>query len=164
MIENLEILDNYYSAIQGKVGLEGREKKIPSQPDNTETPEGNVAKNFNVEKGGRTPYGRDPFRLTNRILSYTGNNPAGLRFIPGFAKGVGSVRIPVMRMKGLIKVKGKDLAALVEVSGDRVYVVRVDDTIGLYENGKNTVVKVRAINDLSVVVEVGTLGQVIIVR
>jgi len=45
-----------------------------------------------------------------------------------------------------------------------VFLVREGDTISLQKNGKNNVLKVKKITKLSALVEVGTLGQVIVVR
>ena len=56
------------------------------------------------------------------------------------------------------------IAALLEVENGGIHIVREGDTVGLYEMGINSVIRVRKINRLNMVVEAGELGQVIIVR
>jgi hypothetical protein len=69
-----------------------------------------------------------------------------------------------MSLKGMIRGQEGDVAALLDIAGNGVHMVRVNDTISLHGIGRDVVVQVKAIDHLSLVIEVGSLGQVIIVR
>ena len=104
----------------------------------------------------------------------------GVQFVPAEAATLGR-DLPNMRLRGLIRSamrKSTDVfgvaagkkpaqshkAALLEIEGAGVFVVREGDTVGLHDLGRSAVLKVIRVNELSVVVEAGSLGQVIIVR
>jgi hypothetical protein len=69
-----------------------------------------------------------------------------------------------MRLRGLIRGNGKKLAALLDVENSGVHVVHEGDTVGLNELGQDSVLYIKKINRLNLVVEVGSLGQVLIVQ
>ena len=58
------------------------------------------------------------------------------------------------------------LVALLEVGGSdkQIHMVKIGDEIAFDRNDPSLVFKIRSIDRLSVIVEVGTLGDVIIVR
>ena len=76
----------------------------------------------------------------------------------------GSQTIPNLRLRGFVTGNGNQPVALLEVGKHQVFLVREGDTISLQNAGKNSVLKVKKITNLSALVEVGTLGQVIVVR
>ena len=69
-----------------------------------------------------------------------------------------------MKLRGIIRREGEKIAALLEIKGGGTHVVREEDTVGLNELGQDAVVRIKKINRLNLVVEVGSLGQVMIVR
>lgn len=110
------------------------------------------------------PTQRNPFAPSRHSLEFAngGAGPGGTRFRPNSA----SIRLPKLKLRGLVQgdQQGDQVTALLEVDTVGVFVVRKGDIIGLPNGGSDNVIKVNEITDLSVVVEVGSLGQFIIVR
>lgn len=111
--------------------------------------------------------GRDPFAVTERLRRVSAGGLQELQFVPSTAK---QKKLPKMKLRGVIRgAEGEDgqrssVAALLDIKGSGVFVVREGDTIGLHDLGLDSVIKVVKVDALSLVVETGTLGQVIIVR
>ncbi|RMH37664.1 MAG: hypothetical protein D6690_02500 [Nitrospirae bacterium] len=104
---------------------------------------------------------RDPFATT--ALMYEQAKRVGTG--PVFVAASGNARIPRLTLRGYVEGDGQEPVALLQVGNAEVYVVRKGDTISLHEGGGlNTVLKVKEISKLSALVEIGTLGQVIVVR
>ncbi len=103
---------------------------------------------------------RDPFSPTSRILQAASDGGGGVVFQPLQQK----TKIPRMYLRGLIEDVDGGVAAILEIEKGGVHIVREQDTIGLYEMGASSVIRVRKINRLNIVVEAGSLGQLIIVR
>lgn len=143
----------------------------------------------NNGEAGPPELGRDPFAITDRLTRVSTGGTEGVQFVP--AASVPSGReIPRMRLRGIMrmevgrngKANGKsdgagsggsagdaagaeeNVAAILEVDGAGVHIVRRGDTVGLHRLGSNAVLKVLRVDRLSLVVEVGSLGQVIVVR
>lgn len=104
---------------------------------------------------------RDPFAMTPELANAGAAPQTHLRFTPAPAL---DVKLPRMSLKGMIRGQEGDVAALLDIAGNGVHMVRVNDTISLHGIGRDVVVQVKAIDHLSLVIEVGSLGQVIIVR
>lgn len=103
---------------------------------------------------------RDPFALTSVILGSQNDKTApSLQFTPVTT----NTPIPQLRLKGIINTGGEK-TALLEVAGYDTYVVKENDAIGIPNQGGSSVLKIKKIDRLSLIVEVGQLGQVIIVR
>ena len=129
---------------------------------------------------------RDPFAVTGRMRRISTGNLGieGVQFVPAEAATLGRRDLPSMRLRGLIRkasskstnvfsvtatkkqkaANDANKAALLEIEGAGVFVVREGDTVGLHDLGRSAVLKVIRVNELSVVGEAGSLGQVIIVR
>lgn len=103
---------------------------------------------------------RNPFETTSRLLQVRKDDKTGLQFQPARTKS----KMPKMKLRGIIHREGKKQAALLEIEGAGIHVVREDDTVGLNEIGRDSVIRIKKINRLNLVVEVGSLGQVWIVR
>jgi len=106
-----------------------------------------------------TPVSRDPFATTEVIRQSQQNSSAGIQFLPmASARG-----LPEMRLKGLVnKGSSKDMAALLEIEGMGVFVVREGDTVGLNamrRNQSNEVIQIESIKGLSLIVRYGVLGD-----
>lgn len=115
------------------------------------------------QKFGYAQGRRNPFAPTRQILSMVNRAGAG--------KGNFNIqpmqdmtKVPRMHLKGLISDGDNSLAALLEIENAGIYMVREGDTVGLYESGSSSVIQIRKINRLNIVVEAGSLGEVLIIR
>lgn len=118
--------------------------------------------------------GRDPFGMTERLKRVSTGGAEGVQFVP--SPGLpGTGEVPQMRLRGILRMGSRaqgsgggegegTVAAILEVAGAGTHIVREGDTVGLQRLGSSAVVKVLRVDRLSMVVEVGSLGQVIIVR
>jgi len=104
--------------------------------------------------------GRDPFAVSELMLTEAQRQGTGPQFFPSQDPEA----VPVLRLKAFIEGHEEQPIALLEVQGHGVYLVRSGDVISLQSGGRNTVLKVQEITNLSVLVQIGTLGQVIVVR
>ncbi|AGA89491.1 hypothetical protein Thimo_0651 [Thioflavicoccus mobilis 8321] len=103
---------------------------------------------------------RNAFELTAPILERLTAGEASA----GFQRTEGETEIPKMTLRGMVMRPGGAKAALLEIAGAGTYVVREGDTIGLYQLGSSSVIRVKRVDRLQVEVEAGSLKQVIIVR
>jgi|TARA_B110000116_G_C16492994_1_gene427780 hypothetical protein len=109
---------------------------------------------------------RNPFAPTEKILTsmvstYTDNGRSA------FVSSGALTRLPPLKLRGVVKPDDDNsVVALLEVggSGKQIHMVKIGDEIAFDRNDPSLVFKIRAIDRLSVIVEVGTLGDVIIVR
>ena len=118
--------------------------------------------------GDEPPVGeirRDPFSATGKIMNQK-IKPALKRTLTdlGFDPQHQPDAIPRMRLKGQIQGAEGEVVALLEIEDGHVYIVREGDTVGLHEFGYNAVIRVQKIDRLHLVIESGSLGQLIIVR
>lgn len=106
-----------------------------------------------------TPVNRDPFAVTEVIRQSQKKGGAGIQFLPLSS----SQGLPEMRLKGLVnKGSSQDMAALLEIEGMGVLVVREGDTVGLNairRNQSNEVIQIESIKGLSLIVRYGVLGD-----
>ncbi len=114
---------------------------------------------------GVAPPVHDPFAVSQTLQAYA--SPQSMvrgtvqRFLSG---GTQPPAVPKMRMLAYLRGSTGEAVALLEVENGQVHVVREGDAVGLHEFGSGSVVSIKRIGRLHLVVEVGTLGQVIIVR
>lgn len=116
------------------------------------------------------PEDRDPFALTSRLIRQD-TAPKNTNSVHpeqdraySFTRLKTGVNVPKLTLRGLILKSEKEKAAILEVEGMGTYVVREGDTISIPDGGFNNVIKVTQIDRLSLLIEVGKLGEVIIVR
>ena len=102
---------------------------------------------------------RDPFSVSPAMLEESKLKSEGLRFTP-----MAGAQVPQLKLRGIINAESEDRLGLIEVVREGVFLVREGDTISLRSAASNTVIKITEIGALSVVVEAGTLGEVIVVR
>ncbi len=103
---------------------------------------------------------RNPFALTSVILERTRKGQAAV----GFQPAEGPVKVPDLKLRGIVVRSDGSKAALLEVKGRGTYVVREGDRIGLNPAQASAAIRVTRINRMQVEVEVGSIRQVIIVR
>ncbi|MDP2683008.1 MAG: hypothetical protein Q8P28_09455 [Deltaproteobacteria bacterium] len=72
--------------------------------------------------------------------------------------------IPLMQLKGLIEGVDRSPVALLDIQGFGIYIVHREDTISLQYPRQNIVLRIKDIVNNSVIVDVGTLGRVMVVR
>jgi hypothetical protein len=117
---------------------------------------------YNPEGMSRTRY-RDPFALTQRMIDEANLN-SGQKPTEFIQQAVTRLNIPDIALKGIVQTKEGTRAAMIGIGPKRTYVVRETDSVSLSEFKQDTVLFIKEINRLSVVIEVGSLGQSIILR
>ena len=185
IMKNMETIGEYFDSVNERLPIsEKGPAPVPSQKENPANPApaspqiNNVQNNVNggrvLQAPSNAPTGvdprqvgyyngqRDPFAVTTRLLDMraAGQGRESLAFKPGRA----GPDFPSMKLRGIIRREGEKIAALLEIKGGGTHVVREEDTVGLNELGQDAVVRIKKINRLNLVVEVGSLGQVMIVR
>lgn len=73
-------------------------------------------------------------------------------------------RMPKIELRGFLESKGTKPVAIIEITGAGVLLVKEGDQISLQNDDVNTVLQIKELTNLSVHVEIGTLGRVIVVR
>lgn len=107
---------------------------------------------------------RNPFAVTNRLVNRTPKAPVPA---PGFSSVFTpqkEAQLPKMRLRGHVLTPEGAIAALLEIEGGDVHIVREGDDVGLHDYGLDVVIRIKKIDRLHVVIESGTLEQLIIVR
>jgi Tfp pilus assembly protein PilP len=113
---------------------------------------------------------RDPFAVTQEIAvlnqaSQASQATQGPYASHNFRSSNLAFNLPKLTMKGVVfKAQEKLPIALLEIGGIGVYMVRVGDEFSFNPAIPTQVIKVIKISRLNVVVEVGTLGDLIVVR
>ncbi|MEM7194804.1 MAG: hypothetical protein AAF402_07640 [Pseudomonadota bacterium] len=103
---------------------------------------------------------RDPFALTPYIVEQFSASTSGEAvFTPTL-----SANVPPLALRGLVQKDANETVALLEIGNTGVYVVREGDTVGFRVGNEEQVMRIRKIDGLSVLVETGNLGKVIVVR
>jgi hypothetical protein len=106
---------------------------------------------------------RDPFNSLNSpgASQVYPNNPGS-----GFLPRAGHTKIPQILLKGIIvdSEKENNYLALLELKNNGVYMVREGDEISFDQANPGTAIRIKSISRLSVLVEVGDLGNAFIIR
>jgi len=108
---------------------------------------------------------RDPFAITQEIALLSQENQTSQSAYANhdFKSSGLAFTLPKLTMKGVV-FKKQNPIALLEIGGNNVYMVRVGDEISFNPAMPKQVIKVKKISRLNVIVEVGTLGDLIVVR
>jgi hypothetical protein len=140
-----------------------QEERSPVQPDQPDQPDQPVQPDQSVQPDApETPDTgdrRDPFRTSGKMQSEARKAEDGPRFLPGSAG-----RVPSIRLSGYAEIEGQPPLALIEIDQHGTHVVRENDVISLQGGSGDNVLKVIQVTNLTVSVEVGSLGHVIVVR
>ncbi|MEW5057141.1 MAG: hypothetical protein AB1Y25_05910 [Cycloclasticus sp.] len=105
---------------------------------------------------------RDPFANSQRMHERLQSGDSGEAFS---FRAQPNAYIPGLKLRGILDGESEDeRLGLIEVASEGVFLVREGDTFSVRSAGSNVVVLVKEINNLSLMVEMGTLGEVIIVR
>lgn len=129
------------TALQGQITPEEeREERGPSSPEKSE---------------------RNPFSETEVIQKKAGQRKSGgtAPLPPKLPEGM-----PTLALRGYIEGPEAVSAALLEVQGFGVYLIRPGDLLNLHSGQQNIILKIEEIGHLNAVVAVGSRGPVIVVR
>ncbi|OUS30925.1 hypothetical protein A9Q99_05305 [Gammaproteobacteria bacterium 45_16_T64] len=141
--------------VESKFGSSAIPTRAATQPQNP------IRAGDNYRAAAYTLAGRDPFSVTPIMLE---NENYTLKKDVEFTPLAGDFKIPNMYLKGIITGKEEDknkgkMAALLEIEGLGVFVVREGDTVGLHGigNGRD-VIQIESISRLSLIVRSGSFG------
>lgn len=106
---------------------------------------------------------RDPFSVTKKIIDL--NEPDEESAANNPFVSTTTDNIPKLKLRGVI-MHNQDSSplALLDIAGNGVHMVRVGDRIGFNATNPLQVLKIKQINRLNVIVEIGTLGDLVVVR
>ncbi|WP_415878571.1 hypothetical protein [Methylomonas sp. TEB] len=107
---------------------------------------------------------RDPFtpsELMYETASAQGGSTAGAY---GFMPNQETLKVPNLKLRGLLNPSGKAFIALLEVSGVGTFMVREGDEFNFDPSQPKNAIRVSKITRLSVTVETGTLGSIRVLR
>ncbi|OUR72244.1 hypothetical protein A9Q78_07360 [Methylophaga sp. 41_12_T18] len=110
---------------------------------------------------------RDPFTATVDIVNAAKRSgQSGAEEGRFFGSSSGSLeKLPKLKLRGIIlAAENSSPLALLEIAGSEVHMVRVGDEISFNSSDPNQVLKVKSISRLNIVVEVGSLGDLVMVR
>lgn len=99
---------------------------------------------------------RDPFSITDAITRVLGQMDRSFKgSVPG--------KVPKMLLKGFILDPSGEKRALLQIE-DKTHVVRSGDIVGVYVDGKGAALRIREVARNHVLVEYGSVKQLIIVN
>lgn len=114
-------------------------------------------------KGNTARTRRDPFAATQELIRES-IEPTIRKKIQGFTPKTEEKALPPMFLRGHLTGPHGDVVALLQIDKGEVHIVRQGDTISLQDFGIDSVIRIKEISRLHLLVESGTLGQMIIVR
>ncbi|WP_197485015.1 hypothetical protein [Methylomonas koyamae] len=106
---------------------------------------------------------RDPFTPSALMYETAGaqSNAAGGY---GFLPNQDAMKVPKLKLRGLLNPSGKAFIALLEVGGVGTFMVREGDEFNFDPSQPKNAIRVSKITRLSVTVETGTLGSIRVLR
>ncbi|QUM89181.1 hypothetical protein HWV03_10410 [Moritella sp. 36] len=112
---------------------------------------------------------RDPFSMTKSLAKLTEPDKSVAQDTSyagyDFKNSEFSMSLPKLTLKGVVFKKNiEEPLALLDIGGHGVHMVRIGDEIGFNPALPKQVLKIKKISRLNVIVEVGTLGDLIVVR
>lgn len=109
---------------------------------------------------------RDPFAIPSILLqSLASERSKKERKLSAFAfSNTSLLSMPKIKLKGVLKLREGAPQLAILLLNNETYMVREGDEVGFNPVEPSQVIKIKKINRLSVLVEVGTVGAVVIVR
>lgn len=144
--------------------VRGEEVVIQPQPlDIADLPQIAVAAGQSSTSAQRSPFAASTklAQLALQPKSEMQQRPSDPSFTP--QQNVAQ-KLPEMRLRGHLHGRDGEMVALLQIGTGEVHIVREGDTVGLYESGIDSVVRVKQIGRLHLVIESGSLEHLIIVR
>lgn len=106
---------------------------------------------------------RDPFSPSKRMFDAVGQQSGNTAGGFGFMRSP-NASVPKMRLRGFIDLDNKDPIALLEVGGNRTFIVHEGDEINIDPTQPMSVIRITKITRLSITVETGRLGSIRVQR
>jgi hypothetical protein len=107
---------------------------------------------------------RDPFTPSALMYKTVGAQSGMAGGAYGFVPSADSVKIPQMKLKGLMNQDEENFIALLEVAGVGTFMVREGDEFNIDPSQPQNAIRVDKITRLSVTVETGMLGSIRVLR
>jgi hypothetical protein len=107
---------------------------------------------------------RDPFTPSQLMYETAGAQGGTAPGAYGFLPNQESMKVPNLKLRGLLNPSGKAFIALLEVSGVGTFMVREGDEFNFDPSQPKNAIRVSKITRLSVTVETGTLGSIRVLR
>ncbi len=111
---------------------------------------------------------RDPFAVPSRLLQnivsnrgYSGKDNQLMKY--AFSRTTVD-SIPKIKLKGVLTQRSDDSPLAMILMNNETYMVRENDEIGFNPLDPSQVIKIKKIDRLSMLVEIGTLGELVIIR
>ena len=139
---------------------------VVAEPDIQEEPKGKPQEEPKTTKNAdETPKSDKPIRDPFTPPAAKQNGEGGSND-PTFRPAPRDVKLPMLSLQGFAKAKGSnETIALLNIDGNGVFVVRAGESISLQQRSQSALVlKIKSISRHSLQVEVGSLGQVLVVR
>lgn len=117
-----------------------------------------------TEEGNAAPLRTDPFSPTEVFQNPTGQSTEARqrRFVPAANR---PSRLPELRLRGIARGVGDaSPTVLLEIEGYGTYIVTEGDTISLQNLPAENVIRIREITKISVIIEAGSFGELIVIR
>ena len=157
--KNLKLLENYYQQVDEKLNSQlQRGARDPFQQ--LVLPPERPSDTY-VEQS-RQLSGQS--KITNSSLSGASSKAMGKGSVMRPLRGRNDM-LPVMQFRGFMRVEGMN-AALLDIVGVGSVIVKVGDKVGVgrMDGGDETVIRIVEISTLNVTVEVGSLGERVVVQ
>ncbi|WP_197491544.1 hypothetical protein [Methylomonas methanica] len=107
---------------------------------------------------------RDPFTPSQLMYDTAGAQGGAAAGAYGFLPNQETMKVPNLKLRGLLNPSGKAFIALLEVSGVGTFMVREGDEFNFDPSQPKNAIRVSKITRLSVTVETGTLGSIRVLR
>lgn len=109
---------------------------------------------------------RDPFTPSAMMYESAGAQPGNGSSAYGFSPSpsVDGMRVPNMKLRGLLNQAGDEFIALLEVAGVGTFMVREGDEFNIDPSQPKNAIRIDKITRLSVTVETGMLGSIRVLR
>lgn len=137
----------------------------PAQVDELDAPAIGVASVSAqpVSAVDEVPSRDDPFSLDGLTEAMPNS---GAPLIMGFRPAATlPVKLPSMVLRGIGRMNGDDMpTALLDIKGHGLFIVTENETISLQGISNDNVLRIVEINEISVTVEAGSFGELIVVR
>jgi hypothetical protein len=124
------------------------------------TPSVNTQQQYSSTKSIRDPF--TPSALMFDTMSIKGSASGTDSY--GFMRVTSDTKLPKMRLRGYIGIRDDKPVALLEVDGNRTFIIHEGDEINIDPSVPNSAIRITKITRFSVTVEAGMLGSIRVQR
>lgn len=107
---------------------------------------------------------RDPFTPSMKMYDAVGRQSGNTAGVFGFVPNTEGMKVPGMKLRGLMNTRSGEFIALLEISGIGTYMVREGDEFNIDPAQPRNALRISKITRLSVTVETGMLGSIRVMR